>query len=284
MLASVSITSAQMKQIVVWDGETATKGAGWANPTSTCSIAAQKAEVHSGNTAVEFRFKGDGKSGWLGCGWDWVNFQVGEYGTDITAMKYFTFWLKVKGTVADFSFNLLCNGAPALDQPQHHTEKVIVSKYCAEWKDGQWHQIIVPLKDLIQPKGFDAKHVAEMQFFNTGAGDGSFFIDDLAFNDSSGTTSIQKLPQTETGNSLKVFPNPVDSYLTVKYSLNEISPVEFMLYDMKGNLFEKQNMENMQSHSGEFKWTMKSNPAPGIYFISMQQKENKVANCTIVIR
>jgi len=282
MLVSVGMTSAQTKQVVVWDGETATKAAGWANPASTCSITAQKAEVHSGNTALEYRFKGDGKSGWLGFGGDWVAFQVGEYGTDITDMKYFTFWLKVKGSVADFSFNLLCNGAPALDQPQHHTEKVIVSKYCPEWKDGQWHQIIVPLRDLIQPKGFDAKHVAEMQFFNTGAGDGSFFIDDLAFNDSNGTTSIQKLPKTETGYSVNIFPNPVDSYLTVKYSLIELSPVEFMLFDMKGNFFEKQKMENMQSNSGEFKWTISNNLDSGEYFISMFQKGKKVASCKMV--
>jgi len=188
LLSIVYETSAQVKPLVVWDGETATKGAGWANPSATCTISAQTDEAHSGNTAVEFRFKGDGKNGWLGCGWDWASFQVGEYGTDISTMKNFSFWLKVKGTAADLAFNLLCNGEPALDQPQHHTEKVIVSKYCPNWKDGEWHQIIVPLKDLVQPVGFDAKHVAEMQFFNTGAGDGSFFIDDLAFDGTSAKT------------------------------------------------------------------------------------------------
>jgi len=41
------------------------------------------------------------------------------------------------------------------------------------------------LKDLEQPAGFDALHVAEMQFFNTGNGDGSFFIDDLTFDENS---------------------------------------------------------------------------------------------------
>jgi len=183
MLVSGGRTTAQVKQVIVWDGETVTKGSGWTNPAATCTIKSQTVDAHSGQSAVEFKFKGSGD--WLGCGWDWADFQVGPYGTDITAMKNFTFWLKVKGSAADFSFNLLCNGEPALDQPQHHTEKVIVSKYCPKWNDGKWHQVIVPLKDLIQPKGFDATHVAEMQFFNTGAGDGSFFIDDLAFDDGS---------------------------------------------------------------------------------------------------
>ena len=169
------------QSIVVWNGETVAIGSGWSNPSNTCTINSQTVETHSGQSAVEFRFKGDGKNGWLGCGWDWVAFKVGEYGTDITAMKTFSFWLKVKGTSSELSFNLLCNGEPALDQPQHHTEKVIVSKYCRNWNDGEWHLILVPLKDLIQPVGFDAKHVAEMQFFNTGPGDGSFYLDDLAF-------------------------------------------------------------------------------------------------------
>jgi hypothetical protein len=175
------------QSIVVWNGETAAIGSGWSNPSNICTIKAQTIVAHSGSTAVEFRFNGDGKNGWLGCGWDWVAFQVGAYGTDITAMKNFSFWLKVKGTTADMSFNLLCNGAPALDQPQHHTEKVIVSKYCPKWNDGEWHLVVVPLKDLIQPVSFDARHVAEIQFFNTGAGDGSFFIDDLAFDQDSKT-------------------------------------------------------------------------------------------------
>jgi len=180
-----TISKAQANQVIVWDGEQAAKGSGWSNPSNTCTIKSQTVEAHSYPTAVEFKFKGDGKSGWLGCGWDWVAFKVGEYGTDISAMKNFSFWLKVKGTAAELSFNLLCNGEPALDQPQHHTEKVIVSKYRPSWKDGEWHQIIVPLKDLKQPAGFDPIHVAEMQFFNTGNGDGSFFIDDLAFDDGS---------------------------------------------------------------------------------------------------
>lgn len=75
-----TLSFAQPKRMVVWNGETASKAAGWTNPAATCTISAQTIEAHSGKTAVEFRFKGDGKNGWLGCGWDWASFQVGEYG------------------------------------------------------------------------------------------------------------------------------------------------------------------------------------------------------------
>jgi len=39
------------------------------------------------------------------------------------------------------------------------------------------------LADLKQPKGFDPLHVGELQIFNVGAGDGSFFIEDIGFED-----------------------------------------------------------------------------------------------------
>jgi hypothetical protein len=65
--------------------------------------------------------------------------------------------------------------------PEHHTEKVSVLAYCPQLSDGQWHQVSIPLTDLKQPKGFDPLHVGELQMFNAGAGDGSYFFDDLAF-------------------------------------------------------------------------------------------------------
>ena len=180
---AIASSTAQTKRIVVWDGETALKASGWTNPAIGCSLGPQSMEAHSGKTALEFKFDYKSPEGtWCGAGWNLADMQVGPYGTDITDMKYFSFWLKVKGKTANLAFNLLCNGAPALDQPQHHTEKVIVSKYCPQWKDGQWHEVIIPLKDLVQPAGFDPRHVAEFQFFNTGAGHGSFLIDDISFD------------------------------------------------------------------------------------------------------
>ncbi|MEN9676291.1 MAG: hypothetical protein RIS76_2187 [Verrucomicrobiota bacterium] len=170
--------STPAKRVVVWDGEQAIKGAGWVNP-KTCSIGPQTVEAHSGKTAVKFKFKG-GAEGWLGAGWNWCAFQTGSFGTDITGFKNFTFWMKTKGTVADVQLNLLCNGEK-FDLPEHHTEKVSALTYCPQLTDGQWHKVTIPLADLKQPKGFDPRHVGELQIFNAGDGDGSFFLDDLAF-------------------------------------------------------------------------------------------------------
>jgi hypothetical protein len=175
--SSPSPALASVKRVVVWDGEQASKGAGWVNP-KTCSIGPQTVEVHSGRAAVEFKFEGSGEE-WLGAGWNWCAFQTGPYGTDITAFKHFTFWMKTKGKVVDIQLNLLCNG-DKFDMPEHHTEKVSALNYCPQLHDGQWHKVSIPLADLKPPKGFDPLHVGELQLFNAGAGDGSFFFDDLA--------------------------------------------------------------------------------------------------------
>jgi len=189
---SVPATSAAPRRVVVWDGEQASKGAGWANPKSTCTVGPQAVEVHSGNTAVEFKFKGGGEE-WLGAGWNWCAFQTGPYGTDITPFKNFTFWMKTKGRVADVQLNLLCNGKE-FDMPEHHTEKVSALSYCPQLLDGEWHKVSIPLADLKQPKGFDSLHVGELQIFNAGEGKGSFFIDDIGFDDGSVDIAVAAAP------------------------------------------------------------------------------------------
>jgi hypothetical protein len=80
---------------LVWNGESVSPAcSSWANPSNTCSTATQTAASHSPPTAVAFTFN-DQSGNWPGGGWDWVNGQVGPYGTDITSMKNFTFWLNL---------------------------------------------------------------------------------------------------------------------------------------------------------------------------------------------
>jgi hypothetical protein len=167
------------KTIIVWDGEKFAIGGGWVNPT-TSTIKPQSKVAHGGKAALELKFKDNAH--WIGAGWNWLQFKTGSFGTDITGMTHFTFWIKAKGVTGDLQFNLLCNG-PVLDTPEHHTDKVRVAKYCPKAFDGKWHQVVVPLADLKQPSGFDAKHVCELQmgFIADKQVDGSFFIDDIAF-------------------------------------------------------------------------------------------------------
>jgi hypothetical protein len=68
----------------------------------------------------------------------------------------------------------------------------------------------------------------------------------------------------------------------VQYTVKELSPVEFTMRDINGKLIEIQQNIIVQSGSGEFNWTIKNSTPPGIYFISMQQKGEKVAVCKVV--
>jgi len=170
-----------VKRVVAWDGEQANTGGGWTNPT-TATIKPQTVEAHSGNTALEFKFKGD--KGWLGAGWNWLAFKTGVFGTDASEMKNLTFWIKSKGNAGPLQINLLCNGV-ILDTPEGHTAKVEVVKYCPQLLDGQWHEVVIPLAALKTTNGFNPKIMCELQmgFIAEEGTDGSFFIDDIAFDD-----------------------------------------------------------------------------------------------------
>lgn len=181
---------AAANRMVVWDGEQANVGAGWVNP-KTSTILPQSIEAHSGKTALEFKFKGANQ--WMGMGWNWFKFKTGtNVGTDASAMKNLSFWMKSKGKTGDLQVNLLCNG-DVLDTPEEHTVKVRVLKYCPRLLDGQWHEVVIPLADLNQIKSFNPKIISEIHFGFLAGNDtaGSFFIDDIAFDDRAASGSIE---------------------------------------------------------------------------------------------
>ena len=207
-----------VKRVVVWDGEQANIGAGWVNP-KTCSIGPQTAEAHSGNTALEFKFKGSNQ--WLGAGWNWCHFKTGtNVGTDASAMRNLTFWIKTKGTAGDLQVNLLCNGN-VLDTPEEHTLKVPVASYCPRFLDGQWHEVVIPLADLNQIKGFNPKIISEIHFgFKAGQdADGSFFIDDIAFDDRARPVAVTV---TDDGEEPELAPR----FLGLSYEMSMLLPKE----------------------------------------------------------
>jgi hypothetical protein len=100
--------------------------------------------------------------------------------------------------------------------------------------------------------------------------------------DNSIATSIQNRLTTEGGYSLRIAPNPVNSNFMVNYTVTELEPVEFTMYDMNGNLIDTQKDENIHSLNGEFPWTIKSELGPGVYYIIMVQKGKKMAACKLI--
>jgi hypothetical protein len=95
-------------------------------------------------------------------------------------------------------------------------------------------------------------------------------------------TAVSELSTNKEGISLVVLPNPVKGDFSVKYNLTELSPVEFSLRDIKGNLIEEQQLNGVQAYSGEFFWKLKRQLASGMYVINMHQNGKKVADCKLV--
>ena len=169
-------------RLVVWNGEDANTGSSWVNPTRS-TFAPQMATAHSGSTALEFHFTGNNE--WIGGGWSWYAFKTGDdVGTDTTPFKTFSFWVKTKGKPVAFRLNFLCNGK-VLDTPEHHSLRVNILDYTPDAFDGNWHEVRIPLKDLVASPGFNAKVVSQIQLdLSVGADvDDSFFIDDISFDD-----------------------------------------------------------------------------------------------------
>ncbi len=184
---AVATKPAQPTRVVVWDGETAKNFGAWANPP-TSSYAPKTGEAHSGDTALEFKFNDENV--WIGCGFHWFDWKKGtNVGTDIRSMTHLTFWIKAVGSTGDLDAQLLCNG-DVLDTPEHHTSKARVALYCPTYRDGQWHEVAIPLADLAQPEGFDPKIVSQLDLGINPSGkvSGSFLIDDIAF-ENRGTAS-----------------------------------------------------------------------------------------------
>jgi hypothetical protein len=174
----------------VWDGEQTANGAGWAraDEPGTATIKPQDAEVHGGAVALEFRYRGEK---YQGAGWNWMSF-ARNAGTDISRKENLSFWIKSRGSKpsGELQVNLVCATATPPHHHSDHTEKVLVSRYCPDLLDGQWHEVVVPMKDFARPDTFDLTKAFEIQFalHPAQAVDGSFFIDDIAFDDGRGDT------------------------------------------------------------------------------------------------
>jgi len=169
------------KRTIVWDGEAHDRGGSWVNPT-TSTFLRTHGDAHSGNTSLELKFHD--KNIWIGCGFDWFDWKTGRtLGTDTSKMSNLNFWIKTTGLKEDLQVQLLCNG-DVVDTPEHHAPKMSIAKYCPTFRDGKWHEVVIPLRDMAYPKGYDPKVVTMIDFgFNAeGEANGSIFLDDIAFD------------------------------------------------------------------------------------------------------
>jgi len=146
--------------LMIWDGDAASAGGGWAEPkTAKSVIESTDKEKHKGRQALQFR--GSGPE-WIGCGWNWHGWYPPDSGTDLSGYKTMRFYVKADGEAKpdDFDISLISNKT-------NRSAILKISKYVADnatakFNDGNWHEVNIPLKDfIVAGSTFDPKKVWE---------------------------------------------------------------------------------------------------------------------------
>ena len=177
---TLKVTAAS-DRLIVWDGEKFARGQGWVAPQNPLNtLGSQTEEAHSGKSALEFRGSG---GGYIGCGWNWHGWYPANAGNDVTAYRNFSFWIKIamnEGDLGGLSVTL------ASSSSKKATQSVSISDYVqGAFADGKWHEVVIPMKDmLLKNEGFDTHTAWEMGLSSWAPKkrDFSIFIDDIGFD------------------------------------------------------------------------------------------------------
>jgi hypothetical protein len=171
------------KDLVIWDGDAKATGQSWVAPKNdNVWLKPNDKENHGGKKALEFHAEG---AGWNGFGWNWFGWWPADAGTNISTADRLSLWVKVTGDTkpTDFTVSLVSSGGNA----KKNTPALPISKYVKDGKpltDGEWHQVVIPLKDIYADKtDFDPKLAWELDMgeWTQDAVKFSLFIDQIQF-------------------------------------------------------------------------------------------------------
>ena len=162
--------------LVVWDGETHNTGGGWIHTQGKEHIKTQDTESHSPKTAVAYDGEGDK---WHGCGWNWTKWKAAD-ATDITPYQNLVFWVKVTGDTKPTQLKVSLTSTNGKS-----TNQIDAGKYCPKVLDGDWQQVVIPLKDLTaDAPDFEPQKTWELQLGNWNESPVKFtiYLDDISFS------------------------------------------------------------------------------------------------------
>ena len=159
--------------VTVWDGEGFADGHGWIAPQGKNSLKPSSADHYNGKQSLECHVEGNASTS---AGWNWADWQMGGV-TDTTGFDSLAFYVKITGDKpAKMQVGLACG------PDKTGSANVDIAAYTPDYLDGQWHQVIVPLKDLAKGK-FDPKTTYEIRFLSNQASESSFnmYVDVVRF-------------------------------------------------------------------------------------------------------
>jgi hypothetical protein len=175
-------SAADATRLVIWDGariaprnvgtgrsgrlEFGDGGKSWAEcdakPNCTAALAAHSGAGIHGSKGLTFHAQG---SGWAGSGWSWLSWYPPTAGTDLRAYRSLTFQIRVDAKSPDTAPDPAMVAVLLTSGPDSKTTaRAMVQKYDANFADGTWHKITIPMLDLEQGAGaFDPKTTWELR-------------------------------------------------------------------------------------------------------------------------
>jgi len=209
---------------VVWDGDKFAHGLSWASPQSPLIfIKSQMEEAHNGKVALEFHGEG---SGFIGGGWNWHGWYPPNAGTDISKYANLSFWIKVQGeNPQGLTVSLTCSSSKKATDPLSAWEYVGDN---VDIMDGNWHEVVIPLKDMYAKGGeFDPRSAWEIDLNSWAPQKRAFsiFIDEIGFDNRPvrAHADLVTLPEEREPRPLKD-PAPVAAEVDIAAEGTPISP------------------------------------------------------------
>lgn len=156
---------------IAWDGDARDVGSGWSAPqVANVSVKKSATETHDGKPALLFHVEEMGA--YTGMGWNFFGYWPQDGSIDSTQYKDLSFWVKVKSNGEGPNLLNVQLNCSATKKPSNNVQ---IPKYCKNYNDGEWHQVIIPLKDL-EKKNFDPKTVWEINIGQWSPNERSFDV------------------------------------------------------------------------------------------------------------
>lgn len=187
---------------LVWDGD---KHGGSAKEWANCNLkdactSTAKATPGAGvNGSVGLEWRAEGKD-WKGFGWNWFGFYPADSGTDVSGFKNLSFWIRLKVDDAKGAADLkdVKVGLASSNKAKLETESVSLIGYIDSLADQKWHEVVIPMSDLMKGKGkdFDLSHAWEFRLgeYSMVSHKFTLFVDNIGF-DNRKVNSLISLPE-----------------------------------------------------------------------------------------
>ena len=175
-------------------------------------------------------------------------------------------WMEMAGTVV-FKLEGGRDGAPGSGD--------VAAEYTTP---GEWQELSFSFSDL--PDGTEYDRITLiMNRTAVPATNMTYYFDDIAVGGGD-CTNIVSIFEPITVAGLRVFPNPINSQLTIE---NPLGATRFVLTNMLGQQVEQLNVRGVPTQSGQVQWELDGLPT-GTYLLTAQDRSGRLVARSMVVK